>query len=257
MNMLKIAKKGLIFFLGIWISTSYAQVGNSGKKTNTTADKEQLLAIEKACQKIINEKEENHFSNNSSDSLSASDINLIKVFRDISSELQNNKNTKQETTESKNQLNAVQTFNDIYPKEKYETLISHGNNLIEKTEFLSQTLHKKGDELEATFKMKKSDEEYIVIKKKGQAFHVMGFRLDSVIMDLRKTQPNIVEAYTNAMAIGDKATSIENLKSSLDVTKSLYGIILYLSAIKNCNTTVSKIQDNLALLGNVSRAKQK
>lgn len=256
MNMIKIAKKGLIFFLGIWISTSYAQVSNSGKKTNTTADKEKLLAIEKACQKIINEKEKNHFSNNSSDSLSSSDINLIKVFGNISSELQNDKNTKQETNDSKNQLNAAQTFNDIYPKEKYEALIAHGDNLIKKTEFLSQTLHKKGDELEATFKMQKSDEQNKVIKKMGEAFHVMGFRLDSVIMDLRKTQPYIVEAYTNAMAIGDEATPTENLKSSLNVTKSLYGIVLYLSAIKNCNATVSKIQDDLAFLGNVSRAKK-
>lgn len=254
--MIKIAKKGLIFFLGIWISTSYAQVSNSGKKTNTTADKEKLLAIEKACQKIINEKEKNHFSNNSSDSLSSSDINLIKVFGNISSELQNDKNTKQETNESKNQLNAAQTFNDIYPKEKYETLIAHGNNLIKKTEFLSQTLHKKGDELEATFKMQKSDEQNKVIQKMGKAFHVMGFRLDSVIMDLRKTQPYIVEAYTNAMAIGDEATPTENLKSSLNVTKSLYGIVLYLSAIKNCNATVSKIQDDLAFLSNVSRTKK-
>lgn len=253
--MLKIGKKGVIFFLGIWISSSYAQVSDSGKKTNTTAHKEKLLAIEKACQKIINEKAENRFSNNSSDSLSSSDINLIKVFGDISSELQNNINTKQETTESKNQLNTVQTFNDIYPKEKYETLIAHGNNLIKKTEFLSQTLHKKGEELEATFKMKKSDEQNEVIKKMGQAFHVMGFRLDYVIRDLRKTQPYIVDAYSNAMAIGDEATPIENLKSSFDVTKSLYGIMLYLSAIKNCNATVSKIQDYLALLGNVSRAK--
>jgi aspartate ammonia-lyase len=254
--MIKIAKKGLIFFLGIWISTSYAQVSNSGKKTNTTADKEKLLAIEKACQKIINEKEKNHFSNNSSDSLSSSDINLIKVFGNISSELQNDKNTKQETNESKNQLNAVQTFNDIYPKEKYEALIAHGNNLIKKTEFLSQTLHKKGDELEATFKMQKSDEQNKVIQKMGEAFHVMGFRIDSVIMDLRKTQPYIVEAYTNAMAIGDEATPTENLKSSLNVTKSLYGIVLYLSAIKNCNATVSKIQDDLAFLSNVSRTKK-
>ncbi|HSD08059.1 hypothetical protein [Flavobacterium sp.] len=256
MRIKKIATNGITFFLMMWISANYAQKSNTEKKANIATKKEKFLAIEKACQTIIDEKYNNNIVanlSNTDNSISTSDVNLLEVLGDISSELQNNINTKTEITEYKNQLNKAQTFNDVYPNEKYEALIAHGNDFIKKAELLSQTLHKKGNDLEVALKMNKLVEENGLIKKMGLAFHAMGFRLDSAIMDVRKTQPYLVEAYTKLNAIGDELTATENLESSIVATKSLYGIILYLSAIKNCNATLSKIQDDLAFLAKIAR----
>lgn len=276
MRIKKIAKNGFAFFLVIWISATYAQKNNVEKRTNTTSEKtnkDKLAAIEKVCQTIIDEKDDNHFIDNSSDadtSISSSDINLLKVFGDISSELQNGESNKLQNTENKNQFNTVQTIDTFYSKEKFETLIAHSNSFIRKMEFLSQTLHKKADEFESILKMNKFQEQKMVFTKLGQAFLTMAGRLDYSIKDLQKTQPFIVETYTKMTAISnemtansnnqlkgrnDDSTQLElakNLVPTIEATKSLYGVALYLAAIKKCNTTVSKIQEDLVSIAKAS-----
>jgi len=273
MNIKKIAKNRVTFFLIMWISANYAQVGNVGGKTNSAIKKtnrDKIEAIEKACQIIIDGKSENNSSSSMSiaeTSISSSDMNMLNVLGDITAQLQNHENLK----EGK-QLDTIQKFSNVYSKDKYAALILHNKEFIKRVELLSETLHKKGEGFEAALKTSKLEDPNIVLKKMAQVFHVMGSRLDSSIVDFRKTLPYLDEMYSKLLAVenetkltansqsnisessNEQAELLKKMTSSIELTKNLNGVVLHLASIKKCIAVVSKTQEDLAFLAKVGRS---
>lgn len=256
-----IGKKELTYMLLLFITMNYAQNGTIEKKKTTPTVKsklEILAAIEKTCQTII---DDNYINPNSTTSTEISpnktstNKNLYDVFSDISVELQKNKNNTTENTRTETKVNSFTSFNEVYSKEKYDTLKAHGTAFLKKSELLSQTLQKKATEFDAAAaKANNIEEVKRVYTKMGLAFHAMGAKLNSAILDLKKTQPSIVETYTKMMAVSNETDALKKVETTVDATSSMIGILYYLSAIKNCNTVVSKIQEHLTQLSMASGA---
>ena len=268
MRLKEITKYGFAFLLLLWISVSYAQERKAGEQTNSATvkktSKERITAIEKACQAIIDEKDGNHSASNLSattGAISSSDLNSLQVLGDISSILQ-----------AKTQYDTIQQLQTIYSKDKYAGLILRNNEFIKKASSLSAMLHKKADGFDTALSQNKHEELRPVLKKMGEAFHIMGARLDSSIMDFKQTLPYLDEVYSQLLAIENEAavtvkssslTSerhneqlvlFKKFSSSIALMKSLNGVVLHLVSIKKCIAAVSKTQDDLAFLAQVSRS---
>jgi aspartate ammonia-lyase len=262
MRIKTIGKKELIYILLFCITMSYSQNGAIEKKKTPSTVKsklEKLAAIEKVCQTIIDDNyvnPNNTTLTESNPSSTSTNKNLLDVFSDISVELQKSKNSTTENLGSETNVNSEPSFDEMYPKEKYETLIAHGAAFVKKTELLSQTLQKKATEFDTAAKANNIEEVKRVYTKMGLAFYTMGAKLDSTILDLKKTQPSIIETYTKMMAVGNETDALKKVATTFDATNSMIGILYYLSAIKNCNTLVSKIQEHLTQLSKASAAQK-
>jgi aspartate ammonia-lyase len=258
MKIKTIDKKELTCILLLCITMNYAQnvTVEKQKTTQTAKSKQEILAeIEKTCQTII---EDNYFNPNNNTlteinpNRTTTDKNLFDVLSDISVELQKSKNNANESTSTETKENNAPSFNEVYPKEKYDALIAHGTAFVKKSEFLSQSLHKKATEFDAAAKANNIEEVKRAYTKMGLAFNAMGSKLDSAILDLRRTQPYIVETYTKMMTVSNGTDAHKKIETTVDATKSMFGIVYYLEAIKNCNDVVTTIQDYLAQLSKVS-----
>lgn len=268
MRIKEITKNGFAFFLMLWISVNYAQERKAGEQTNSAVVKktsqEKIAAIEKAYQAIIDKKDENYSADSLSTAegtISSSDLNSLQVLGDINSILQ-----------AKTQFDTIQQLHTIYSKDKYAGLILRNNEFIKKASSLSAMLHKKADGFDVALNLNKQEELRIVLKKMGETFHIMGARLDSSIMDFKQTLPYLDEVYSQILAIENEAAvtakspsptserSNEQLAlfkkftSSIALAKSLNGVVLHLGSIKKCIAAVSKTQDDLAFLAQVSRS---
>jgi aspartate ammonia-lyase len=258
MRLKLVGKKELTYILFLCITVNYSQNGTFKKNKTTPSTKsklETLASIEKVCQTIIDD----YYVNPNSITLTESNISgtstdkdLLEVFNDISVELQKNKNSTTENLGSETKVNSEPSFNEVYPKEKYDALIAHGTAFAEKSELLSQSLQKKATEFDAAAKAINIEEVKRVYTKMELAFHAMVAKLDSAILDLRRTQPYIVETYTKMTVVGNETDALKKVENTVDATNSMTGILHYLSAIKNCNTVVSKIQEYLAQLSKAS-----
>jgi hypothetical protein len=268
MRIKEITKNGFAFLLMLWISASYTQERKAGEQTNSAAVKktsqERIAAIEKACQAIIDEKAGNYSAGSLSaagGTISSSDLNSLQVLGDISSILQ-----------GKTQYDTIQQLQTIYSKDKYAGLILRNKEFIKKASSLSAMLHKKADGFDAALSLNKQEELGIVLKKMGEAFHIMGARLDSSIMDFKQTLPYLDETYSQIAAIENEAgvtakspspasesrneqvVLFKKFTSSIALMKSLNGVVLHLVSIKKCIAAVSKTQDDLDFLAQVSRS---
>ncbi|HKO76607.1 MAG TPA: hypothetical protein VJU52_05285 [Flavobacterium sp.] len=274
MGINEITKNGFAFFLMLWISVNYAQERKAWKQTNSAAVKktsqERIASIEKACQTIIDQKYENDATDSlavAERSISSSDLNTLQVLGDLTAIIQH-----PATSQTKTQLDTIQQLNTIYSKDKYAGLILRNNEFIKKASSLSAMLHKKADGFDAALNLNKQEELRIVLKKMGEAFHIMGARLDSSIMDFKQTLPYLDETYSQILAIENEAgvtakssspTSersneqlalFKKFSSSIALAKSLNGVVLHLASIKKSIAVVSKTQDDLAFLAQVSRS---
>lgn len=265
MKIKKSLPNGLVFLLMLWISVCGAQGTNAVKMTS----KEKLAAVEKACQGIIEDKEYTAVSSSNPDSVSSSAaMNFGSVLTDVSTALREDKSTANTIP-----ADSVPSLNSFYSKEKFATLTAHSTAFIKKTQLLSQTLHNKADGLEAALKATPAEEGRAVYQKMGQALRVMGSRLDVSILELQKTMPYLNETYTQLLAVenelkaeastsnaaADKdvpAALSKKMASSAAIGKNLYGVLQYLAAIKNCQTVVSKIQEDLAVLAKAVRSQK-
>ncbi|KRD09158.1 hypothetical protein ASE21_15045 [Flavobacterium sp. Root901] len=258
MRLKLVGKKKLTYILFLFITVNYAQNGTFKKNKTTPSIKtklETLASIEKVCQTIIDD----YYVNPSSITLTESNIsgtstdkNLLEVFNDISVEFKKNKNSTTESTRTETKVSNAMSFNEVYPKEKYDALIAHGAAFVKKSELLSQSLQKKGTEFDTAAKANNIEEVKKAYTKMGLAFNVMCTKLDSAILELRRTQPYIVETYTKMTAVSNETDTLKKVETTVDATSSMVGILYYLSAIKNCNTVVSKIQEHLAQLSKAS-----
>src|ERR1044071_9849943 len=172
---------------------AYAMVKLAAARANADVgrlSKEKLVAIEKACQAVIDGKYHDQFVTDlyQGGAGTSANMNSNEVLANIALEMGGHKKGEYQFIEPHDDLNMGQSTNDTYPTAIHIALILHNDKVIKEAELLSQAFHKKGDEFKDLLKMGRTEGQDAVPMTLGQEFHGFGNQLDAAIDVLRKTE---------------------------------------------------------------------
>src|SRR6187397_2513512 len=256
---------------------AYAMVKLAAARANTEVGrmkKEKLVAIEKACQAVIDGKYHDQFLTDlyQGGAGTSANMNSCEVLANIALEMMGKKKGEYQFIEPHDDLNMGQSTNDVYPTAIHVALLLHNDKLIKEAQSLSQAFHKKGDEFKSLLKMGRTEGQDAVPMTLGQEFHGFGNQLDAAIEVLRKTEEYLYEENMGATAIGTGLTAspgyaekcaghlakitgkpMHLAKDLIAATSSMQAFVMYSSALKNFAVTLSKISSDLIFLASGPR----
>src|SRR6187549_351228 len=251
---------------------AYAMVKLAAARANTDVGrmkKEKLVAIEKACQAVIDGKYHDQFLTDmyQGGAGTSANMNSCEVLANIALEKMGKKKGEYQYVEPHDDLNMGQSTNDVYPTAIHVALVLHNDKVIKEAELLSQAFHKKGEEFKSLVKMGRTEGQDAVPMTLGQEFHAFGGQLDAAIDALRKSEHYLYEVNMGATAIGTGLTAspgyaekcvaqIAKLtgkpfvgpKDLIAATSSMQAFVMFSSAYKNLAVTLSKISSDLIFL---------
>src|SRR6187399_3026151 len=251
---------------------AYAIVKLAAARANTDVGrmpKEKLVAIEKACQAVIDGKYHDQFLTDlyQGGAGTSANMNSCEVLANIALEMSGHKKGEYQFIEPHDDLNMGQSTNDVYPTAIHVALLLHNDKLIKEAESLSQSFHKKGDEFKNMLKMGRTEGQDAVPMTLGQEFHGFGSQLDAAIDALRKSEVYLYEENMGATAIGTGLTASPGYAEKCAVylaqitgkpmvlspnliaaTSSMQAFVMFSSAYKNLAVTLSKISSDLIFL---------
>jgi aspartate ammonia-lyase len=251
---------------------AYAIVKLAAARANTEVGrmkKEKLVAIEKACQAVIDGKYHDQFLTDlyQGGAGTSANMNANEVLANIALEMMGKKKGEYQFIEPHDDLNMGQSTNDVYPTAIHVALILHNDKVIKEAEALSQAFHKKGEEFKNLLKMGRTEGQDAVPMTLGQEFHAFGSQLDAAIDALRKSEEYLYEVNMGATAIGTGLTAspgyaekcvaqlakitgkpIVEPKDLIGATSSMQAFVMFSSAYKNLAVTLSKISSDLIFL---------
>src|SRR6187549_3363611 len=256
---------------------AYAMVKMAAARANTDVGrmkKEKLVAIEKACQAVIDGKYHDQFVTDlyQGGAGTSANMNSCEVLANIALEMSGHKKGEYQFIEPHDDLNMGQSTNDVYPTAIHVALLLHNDKLIKEAELLSQAFHKKGEEFKNLIKMGRTEGQDAVPMTLGQEFHAFGGQLDAAIDALRKSEHYLYEVNMGATAIGTGLTAspgyaekcvaqIAKLtnkpfvgpKDLIAATSSMQAFVMFSAAYKNLAVTLSKISSDLIFLASGPR----
>ena len=233
-----------------------------------------MIAIEKACQAVIDGKYHDQFLTDlyQGGAGTSANMNANEVLANIALEMRGHKKGEYQFIEPHDDLNMGQSTNDVYPTAIHVALLLHNDKLIKEAESLSQAFHKKGEEFKNLVKMGRTEGQDAVPMTLGQEFHGFGYQLDAAIEVLRKTEAYLYEENMGATAIGTGLTASPGYaekcaahlakitgkpmvlaKDLIAATSSMQAFVMYSSALKNFAVTLSKISSDLIFLASGPR----
>ncbi|MBE0639685.1 MAG: aspartate ammonia-lyase [Bacteroidales bacterium] len=236
--------------------------------------KEKLVAIEKACQAVMDGKYHEWFLVDlyQGGAGTSANMNANEVLANIALEMMGKKKGEYQYIEPHDDLNMGQSTNDAYPTAIHIALILHNEKLIRELEALSKAFHQKGEEFKEVLKMGRTEGQDAVPMTVGQEFHAFGNQLDAAINVLRKTEEYLYEVNMGATAIGTGITAtpgydvvcanhlaklmnkpITLAPDLIAATSSMQAFVMYSSAMKNLAVTLSKISSDLIFLASGPR----
>ncbi|HEV8271714.1 MAG TPA: aspartate ammonia-lyase, partial [Chitinophagaceae bacterium] len=231
--------------------------------------KEKLVAIEKACQAVIDGKYHDQFLTDlyQGGAGTSANMNSCEVLANIALEMSGHKKGEYQFIEPHDDLNMGQSTNDVYPTAIHVALLLHNDKVIQQAKMLSQSFHKKGDEFKNLVKMGRTEGQDAVPMTLGQEFHGFGNQIDAAIDVLRKTEEYLYEENMGATAIGTGLTASPGYaekcaahlakitgkpmhlsKDLIAATSSMQAFVMYSSALKNFAVALSKISSDLIFL---------
>ena len=251
---------------------AYAMVKMAAARANTDVGrmpKEKLVAIEKACQAVIDGKYHDQFLTDlyQGGAGTSANMNSCEVLANIALEMMGKKKGEYQFIEPHDDLNMGQSTNDVYPTAIHVALLLHNDKVINQAKMLSQSFHKKGDEFKSLVKMGRTEGQDAVPMTLGQEFHGFGNQIDAAIDVLRKTEEYLYEENMGATAIGTGLTAspgyaekcaahlakitgkpMHLAKDLIAATSSMQAFVMYSSALKNFAVALSKISSDLIFL---------
>lgn len=237
--------------------------------------KERLVAIEKACQAVIDGKYHDQFLVDlyQGGAGTSANMNVNEVLANIALEMSGHKKGEYQYIEPHDDLNMGQSTNDVYPTAIKVALLLHNDKLIKEADLLAKAFHKKGDEFKDILKMGRTEGQDAVPMTLGQEFHAFGNQLDAEIAALRKVEVFLYEQNMGATAIGTGITAspgyaekvathlakitgkpIVMSKDLIAATSSQQGFVMYSSTLKSLAIAMSKISSDLIFLASGPRA---
>jgi aspartate ammonia-lyase len=256
---------------------AFAMVKLAAARANTDVgrmSKEKLVAIEKACQAVIDGKYHDQFLTDlyQGGAGTSANMNSCEVLANIALEMSGNKKGDYHIIEPHDDLNMGQSTNDVYPTSIHVALLLHNDKLVKEAKALSAAFHKKGDEFSTILKMGRTEGQDAVPMTVGQEFHGFGNQLDAAIEVLIKSEEYLYEENMGATAIGTGLTASPGyaekcavhlakitgkpMKLSSDLiaaTSSMQAFVMYSAALKNYAVALSKISSDLIFLASGPR----
>ena len=256
---------------------AYAMVKLAAARANTDVGrmkKEKLVAIEKACQAVIDGKYHDQFLTDlyQGGAGTSANMNSCEVLANIALEMSGHKKGDYHIIEPHDDLNMGQSTNDVYPTAIHVALLLHNDKLIKEAQSLSQSFHKKGDEFKDLLKMGRTEGQDAVPMTLGQEFHGFGYQLDAAIEILRNAEHYLYEENMGATAIGTGLTASPGYaekcaahlakitgkpmvlaKDLIAATSSMQAFVMYSAALKNYAVALSKISSDLIFLASGPR----
>ena len=256
---------------------AYAMVKLAAARANTDVGrmkKEKLVAIEKACQAVIDGKYHDQFLTDlyQGGAGTSANMNSCEVLANIALEMSGHKKGDYHIIEPHDDLNMGQSTNDVYPTAIHVALLLHNDKLIKEAQSLSQSFHKKGDQFKDLLKMGRTEGQDAVPMTLGQEFHGFGYQLDAAIEILRNTEHYLYEENMGATAIGTGLTASPGYaekcamhlakitgkpmvlaKDLVAATSSMQAFVMYSAALKNYAVALSKISSDLIFLASGPR----
>ena len=251
---------------------AYAMVKMAAARANTDVGrmpKEKLVAIEKACQAVIDGKYHDQFLTDlyQGGAGTSANMNSCEVLANIALEMMGKKKGEYQFIEPHDDLNMGQSTNDVYPTAIHIALLLHNDKVMNQAKMLSQSFHKKGEEFKNLLKMGRTEGQDAVPMTLGQEFHGFGNQIDAAIEVLHKTEAYLYEENMGATAIGTGLTASPGYaekcaahlakitgkpmvmaKDLIAATSSMQAFVMYSSALKNFAVTLSKISSDLIFL---------
>src|SRR6187399_598924 len=256
---------------------AYAMVKMAAARANTDVGrmpKEKLVAIEKACQAVIDGKYHDQFLTDlyQGGAGTSANMNSCEVLANIALEMMGKKKGEYQFIEPHDDLNMGQSTNDVYPTAIHVALLLHNDKVMQQAKMLSQSFHKKGEEFKSLVKMGRTEGQDAVPMTLGQEFHGFGNQIDAAIDVLLKTEAYLYEENMGATAIGTGLTAspgyaekcaahlakitgkpMHLAKDLIAATSSMQSFVMYSSALKNLAVTLSKISSDLIFLASGPR----
>lgn len=251
---------------------AFAMVKLAAARANTDIGrmkKDKFVAIEKACQAVIDGKYHDQFLVDlyQGGAGTSANMNSCEVLANIALEMMGKKKGEYQYIEPHDDLNMGQSTNDVYPTAIHVALLLHNDKLVKELKLLSEALHKKGDEFGNMLKMGRTEGQDAVPMTLGQEFHAFGYQLDAEISGLIKCEAYLYEQNMGATAIGTGITASPGYAEKCAVhlaeitgkpmvlhpeliaaTSSMQGFVMYSSALKSLSVALSKISSDLIIL---------
>jgi aspartate ammonia-lyase len=256
---------------------AFAMVKMAAARANTEVGrmpKEKLVAIEKACQAVIDGKYHDQFLTDmyQGGAGTSANMNSCEVLANIALEMSGRKKGEYHFIEPHDDLNMGQSTNDVYPTAIHVALLLHNDKVVKEAKALSAAFHQKGDEFNTILKMGRTEGQDAVPMTVGQEFHGFGYQLDAAIEVLIETEAYLYEENMGATAIGTGLTASPGyaekcavhlakitgkpMKLSSDLiaaTSSMQAFVMYSAALKNYAVALSKISSDLIFLASGPR----
>src|SRR6187399_3478450 len=165
---------------------AYAMVKMAAARANTDVGrmpKEKLVAIEKACQAVIDGKCHDQFLTDlyQGGAGTSANMNSNEVLANIALEMGGHKKGEYQFIEPHDDLNMGQSTNDVYPTAIHVALLLHNDKVIKEADLLAKAFHKKGEEFKNLVKMGRTEGQDAVPMTLGQEFHGFANQIESAI----------------------------------------------------------------------------
>ena len=234
-----------------------------------------LAAIEKAADAVLKGQYHEQFQVDwyQGGAGTSTNMNANEVLANVALELTGHKKGDYSFVEPHDHLNMSQSTNDSYPTAIKVAFILRNAKLIAELETLAASFRAKGDEFIDIVKMGRTELQDAVPMTVGQEFHAWAASLDGEIGSLRDAEKYLYAVNMGATAIGSGinvpdgypvkvAAHLAKLTGKPIVlapdlfaaTWDQHGFVAYSSALKSVAIKLSKIANDLILLGSGPRA---
>jgi aspartate ammonia-lyase len=257
---------------------AWAMVKLAAARANTDVGamkREQLAAIEKACQAVLAGKYHDQFKVDwyQGGAGTSTNMNANEVLANIALELSGHKKGEYQFVDPHDALNMSQSTNDSYPTAVKVAFLLRNDKLIEELQKLVKSFRAKGNAYLEIVKMGRTEMQDAVPMTVGQEFHAFAASLEAEIQLLRDSEKYLYAVNMGATAIGTginvpkgypekcaehlaKLTGKPIVPASdmLAATWDQQGFVVYSSALKSLAVKLSKISSDLILLTSGPRA---
>jgi len=166
--------------------------------------KEQLDAIEKACNAIMTGKYNNQFMVDmyQGGAGTSTNMNFNEVAANVGLELTGHKKAEYKYLDSHDHLNMSQSTNDSYPTSFKVAMILMNEKLIKELQALIASFRAKGNQYMNVVKMGRTELQDAVPMTVGQEFHAFAASLESELKYLKETEKYLYGSNMGGTAIG-------------------------------------------------------
>jgi len=237
-------------------------------------DKKIMDAIEKACQDVMDGKYDDQFPIDMYQGGAGTSTNMAanEVIANAALEYLGKPKGDYHTVEPHDHINLSQSTNDFYPTAIKMAFILKNEKLLQELDNLIAVFDAKGTEFDNILTMGRTELQDAVPMTLGQEFHAFADQLRGEVTLLKQAEEYLYTVNMGGTAIGTKLNAVKGFPEAcadeltnltgkkihpasnlIAATSDMQSFVVYSSALKSLSTKLSKIADDLILLGSGPR----